>query len=282
MNIILENKSMIASVSADGAELQSFKSRIGRELIWNADPKYWGRHAPVLFPIVGRLKNDTYSYKGNDYQLSRHGFARDMKFVVEKQTSDSVVFSLSESDETIKKYPFRFELKTTYRLVENTLNIEYTVSNNGDVTMPFSIGAHPAFATSGNFESYSVLFDRNELISNTITNDLLTYKTYKINAENGHLKLKYSLFENDAIVLKNQNIQSVELAEYKKSFAKISFNNFPTLGIWTVKQAPFICIEPWHGHADTPSASGNILEKTDNMNLNPGAVFNCGYSIESL
>lgn len=282
MNITIKNNTLTAIISAKGAELISLKSD-KREFIWEGNPEFWGKHSPVLFPIVGTLKDNSYNYLGDKYSLSRHGFARDMVFDVKEQSGNSVVFSLQSSEETLKNYPFAFELQLIYTLESDQLTLQYKVINNDKKEMPFSIGAHPAFALPKDFNTYSLSFEEDTNLQYfLLENDLLSDQTAELNLSENKLHLHYSLFENDALVFKELQSKAITINENEQPLLKIIFHDFPNLGIWTKADAPFICIEPWFGYSDTPKNSGAILEKEGVIILESGEVFQCQFSIQPL
>ncbi len=280
MNVTITNGTLTAKINPKGAELVSLKDS-KREYIWEGDPEHWGKHSPVLFPIVGTLKNNTYLYQGKVHALPRHGFARDNVFSVKEHNENSAVFLLVPNNETKRVYPFDFELELHYKLEGNTLSIEYKVTNTGDASMPFSIGAHPAFALPNKFSSYSLKFEKQEqLVSTQLENDLLSDKTIQLPVDNGIMPLDYDLFKNDALILKELQSGAVTLLEGENPLLTVTFEKFPHLGIWTKDKAPFICIEPWQGYSDLHNASGNITEKEGIITLEPGENHNTGLSIE--
>lgn len=283
MNITIKNLNFSAVICTKGAELISFKKNNIREYIWEGNPAFWGKHSPVLFPIVGTLKNDTYIYNGKKYHLNRHGFARDREFEVIEASENQVTFSLKSDEETEKVYPFLFELQLIYTLEENNLNIAYKIINHDNAVIPFSIGAHPAFALPENFKNYSLLFEYSEaLLSHQLEDGLISDKTIEIPQEEKSILLDYTLFENDALIFKDLKSKSVTIVENSKPVLKVKFNDFKSLGLWTVQKAPFICIEPWLGYSDTLKATGNILEKEEIQIVNPNQTFNCSFDIEIL
>jgi len=284
MNIQLENKNFSISINTKGAELNSFKNQlVKKEYIWEGNPEFWGKHSPILFPIVGALKNDSYYYNDKKYNLSRHGFARDFEFDIIEKTDLSVTFSLKENDETLQNYPFQFELQIKYVLTENKLVIIYHIRNNSKTKMPFNIGAHPAFALPKNFTNYSLEFEKQEeLITHELENNLFSGATRTIAHEKANLPLNYSLFEKDALVFKTLESKSVKILENGNPFLKVDYEDFSSLGIWTVKNAPFICIEPWIGFADSSTSNGKLFEKTDIKVLNQNSNFQISFSIEIL
>jgi galactose mutarotase-like enzyme len=264
-----------------GAELCSLKNNTKTEFIWEGNPEFWGKHSPILFPIVGTLKNNSFFYDNQEYKLTRHGFAREMEFELVEKGNNYATFSLKSSLETLILYPFKFELQITYRLEEMVLSIEYKVLNKSETRIPFSIGAHPAFALVGNFENYSIEFEQEEPLKYfALENDLISNKTKKLATSNRQVSLNYSLFENDALVFKSIVSKSLAILKDSKPILKINFEDFPSLGIWTKKNASFICIEPWFGYSDTETNFGNILEKEGILVLEYNETFNSKFSIK--
>lgn len=259
--ITIFNKKIKATINSKGAELFSLHDG-KREYIWEGNPKFWGKHSPILFPIVGTLKNNSYLYNGESYKLSRHGFARDLEFQVLSKTSDGVRFTLVSDKKTFIDYPFDFVLQIEYQLFDAELKIKYQVINNGNKKLPFSIGGHPAFALPKKFEDYSLEFETDETINRYILkDDLISNEVETVILENKKLPLTYSLFQKDALIIKQMHSKEIELLENNIPFLKFSFADFPNFGIWTKDRAPFICLEPWVGFSDTSESTGNFFEK---------------------
>ncbi|SFE94719.1 aldose 1-epimerase family protein [Flavobacterium xueshanense] len=283
MTTIIKNSILTAEIKHFGAELISLKTNLNKEYIWEGNPEFWGKHSPVLFPIVGTLKNNLFHFNGMEYNLSRHGFARDMEFELIDVTENSAVFSIQSSGETVKMYPFEFELQIIYTLHENNLSITYKVINNGKTAMPFSIGAHPAFALPNQFENYAVAFEKEESLEYyLLENDLISNKTKKLEVHNKQVPLAYELFEDDALIFKTIKSKSLTILENENPILRVHFEDFPNLGIWTKMKAPFICIEPWFGYSDTTENSGNLFEKEGIQILESNATFHSKFSIEIL
>jgi galactose mutarotase-like enzyme len=279
----ISNSNLTAQINHFGAELFSLKNRENKEYIWEGNPEFWGKHSPILFPIVGTLKNNSFHYKESEYHLSRHGFARDMKFELIEKLEKSATFSLTSSEESRKVYPFNFELQICYSLEENKLNIDYKVINKNDETMPFSIGAHPAFALPKPFEDYTLAFENTEILTNyMLENDLLSDNFSTIEMIDNQVPLNYSLFEKDALIFKKLDSKSITILENQNPLLRVRFDNFPNLGIWTKSNAPFLCIEPWLGYSDTVHSTGNILEKEGIQLLKAKKSLECNFSIEIL
>ncbi|KOS05490.1 aldose epimerase [Flavobacterium akiainvivens] len=281
-NITLSNGILTATINPKGAELNSLKNN-NTEYIWEGNAKYWGKHSPVLFPIVGTLKNNSYLYNGQPYALSRHGFARDNVFTVKGQNENSVTFSLSSNEETKKVYPFDFELQLVYTLNQKSLEIKYNVINKGAEPLPFSIGAHPAFALPGNFESYSLVFEKEEPLASTqLENDLIGNTSIEIATNGNVLPLNYGLFANDALIFKTLTSNAITIAKDNEPVLKVNFTDFPHLGIWTKEDAPFICIEPWQGYSDATNSNGIFKEKEGIIILPENETFTAAFTIEIL
>lgn len=282
MEITISNSKLSATINYIGAELTSLKANLtNREYIWEGNNVYWGKHAPLLFPIVGTLKNNTYSYKNVTYNLNRHGFARDQQFELISHKRNEAVFSLKSNEHTFKIYPFLFELEVVYILIKSELYVTYKVKNLDSGSLPFSIGGHPAFALNKKIEAYALRFEfQEELISYQLENDLLSDKTNVINLKEGTLPLTYSLFKNDALIFKEIKSKQIQILENKIPILNFKYANFPSLGLWTKQDAPFICLEPWAGYSDTFYTNGNILEKEGIQILSGNSVTAFKFSIE--
>ncbi|CAC9973502.1 aldose 1-epimerase family protein [Flavobacterium panici] len=281
MSTTISNSTLKASIKNAGAELFSLKDNQNKEYIWEGNPDFWGKHSPILFPIVGTLKNNTYTIDKKEYQLPRHGFARDMEFQLIEKTGNSAVFSLESNAETLKKYPFEFELQLIYTLENTTLNIEYVVINKSESKMPFSIGAHPAIALPEKFENYAFKFEKAESLKyNLLENDLISNKTETLKTTENVVPLNYKLFENDALVFKTLESNSLTILENSKPYVQVEFEDFPSLGIWTKDQAPFVCIEPWFGYSDTADNSGDLFKKEGILILDVDQSFHSKFSIK--
>jgi len=274
----LQNNILSIAVSSMGAELQSIIHKdFGLEYMWSGDPKFWGKKSPVLFPVVGVLKNNNYQYKGKSYQLGRHGFARNMEFEVTEQNKDSITFRLNSNEETFTNYPFQFSFFVKYSLDNNRLNVTYIVRNTGKEEMLFSVGGHPAFKVplidETTFEDYFLEFnhlknaDRWPISKDGLIEDV----TIPVIEHTDKLPLKKSLFYEDALVFKHLVSKIIFILSHKTSHGiKLIFNGFPYLGIWSAKDADFVCIEPWCGIADSINATGNLADK-DGINILPPA-----------
>jgi galactose mutarotase-like enzyme len=283
--IEISNQYLSAGFTQKGGELRSLKTREkNTEMMWQADANWWNRTAPVLFPFVGKCKNNEYHYNGNTFSMSQHGFARDMDFEVVNLQSDSVVFQLRASDQTMQNYPFEFRLMLGYVLSGHRLQCSYYLQNTGHQNLFFSIGAHPGFRLFGSgLSEYSLTFnDISALNRWLLTDGLLNFETKELKLTSNKLHLSSSLFDDDAIVLKNTSISEVLLQHHHSQHSiKMSWGEFPFLGIWSKKQCEsFICIEPWCGIADSINGQSDISLKEGIEMLTPMQRFNRSYTIE--
>lgn len=281
--ITLSNSQISVAIKTLGAELCSIKNKLNREFMWEGNPNFWGKHSPVLFPIVGTLKNNTFYHNDTKYTLTRHGFARDMEFELIEKTEDSATFSIQSNSATLPNYPFEFELQIQYTLINTTVEIDYKVVNKDNSEIPFSIGAHPAFALPSSFEDYNLDFEKVEPLEYTLLeNDLVSQQTEKIHTDTNRVPLTYELFKRDALIFKKLQSNSLTIIEEEKPILKVHFQDFPSLGIWTKVGAPFIFLEPWFGYSDTTESNGNLFEKEGVIVLEANAKFQAKFSIEIL
>jgi galactose mutarotase-like enzyme len=282
----IENEFLKISAKDSGAELISIKNKKNNlEYLWQGDPQFWGRRAPVLFPIVGKLKGNKYKAEGNSFELPQHGFARDAYFDISEKQDGFLTFTLKSNAETLKVYPYKFELDIKYKLIRNKIEISYEVKNKDDKKIWFSIGAHPAFNCPIDpklkFGDYFLEFETEENADKYLLEDgLLNGKKEKLLNKEKKIQLTDKTFLNDAIIFKNLKSTALSLKS-NSSPASLNFNfkGFPFLGIWS-KPGPFVCIEPWFGHADMVDFSGDLKDKEGIQGLDKGASFSCSYSVE--
>jgi galactose mutarotase-like enzyme len=290
MTYHLENDQCRVGINAHGAELSSLirKDLDQLEYIWQADPAVWGRHAPVLFPIVGRLPNDTYYHQGQAYKLPQHGFARDQAFTLVQQTPTSLTLRLTDDDASRAVYPFAFELDIEYRLRDTTLQVIWRVRNpDAAQELLFSIGAHPGFRCpllpNEQFEDYLFRFDNPVQFERYLLDGgLLSGETEPVLSQPAtELPLTYELFSQDALVLKHYDFTQLTLASRRSlRSVRMQFNGFPYLGLWTKGPgAPFVCIEPWQGIAGSVGEPVELSDKEGILTLTPGRAFEASYSI---
>ena len=256
------------------------------EYIWQADPAFWAKSSPVLFPVVGQLKGNTYYYQNTPYSLPRHGFAREMDFALETSGSDHATFLLTDSEETRKKYPFEFKLRISYTLKEGSLAVSYSVTNPSEREILFSLGAHPAFnvpLVSGTpYDDHYLLFSHPEKTArwNISPEGLIETSAEPLLADENQLKLSKALFERDALVFKDLQSQSISLLSNAHGHGiRFSLHGFPYFGIWAAPGADFVCLEPWAGIADSVSHNQQLTDKEGILRLPGGAKWNAGWEV---
>lgn len=274
-----------------GAELTSIKYNSkellhqGEKVLDREGKVYWKRHAPILFPIVGSLKNNTTTINGEKYQMSQHGFARDMKFDILSISEREHTYVLKFNEETLKVYPFKFELYVNYIIDDNTLKIKYKVVNLDDREMFFGIGGHPAFIIDLKNNKYRVEFEKTEekIRFYQLDNGLISYKNNYINesliSNKKCIEIKKDTFSHDAIIMSGLSSKKVRLIENEKCKLEFDFSGFKYLALWSKKDAPFLCIEPWYTTADYTDSDQIFEKKKDNIKLGARETFECEYKI---
>jgi galactose mutarotase-like enzyme len=283
---ILQNDSLKLAVNLQGAELTSVRDlKDDTEYLWQADPSFWGRHAPVLFPIVGRLKDDQFQHRGQAYHLTQHGFARDLPFVPQQAPEGSLTYRLQATPETKQRYPFDFQLDITYTLEGRDLRVAYEVSNLGAEPMPFSIGAHPAFrcplVAGERFEDYDFVLAQAETVDrHLLAGGLYTGEVERVLPQGDHLPLEGELFQRDALVFHDLASEWVALRSRQSGReVRMYIAGFPYFGLWTKPGAPFVCLEPWQGLADYQRASGHLSDKVGIILLMPEQTHRASYRV---
>jgi galactose mutarotase-like enzyme len=270
---ILENDFLKVEIQSKGAELNSIYSKKYKlEYLWNGDPAIWGKKSPVLFPVVGRLKDDKYYFEDKSYSLNRHGFARESEFAITEQTADRVKLSLNSNEETLKEFPFSFTFNIIYALLEDTVHVTYEVINRGDDIMYFSVGGHPAFKLpfedGVTYNDYYLEFEKEESAERWPISPEGLIDLFPVRFLVGkRLSLSKELFYKDAVVFKHLKSSKLSLKSDKASHGiDFTFKGFPYLGIWAAKNADFVCIEPWCGIADSVNTTQQLKEK-EGMNM---------------
>lgn len=260
--IVLSNEFLNAVFSKKGAELVSLV-KDEKEKIWNGDESVWDSHAPVLFPICGGLKDNKYVYGGREYTVPKHGYVRFADFDVESRDDTCVVFLHRSSEETLKQYPFEYELRVIYKLEGTELKVEYNIKNLSEDEMYFSVGSHEGFYCPGGIENYSIVFEKEEnLNSHIVSGNTLDYKTMPIGENVIALPLKYEYFDIDALVFTTLKSKKVFLHNrITEEKIEVKFDDCSCFLLWTVPGAEFICIEPWCGCPDFVDSDNDFTHK---------------------
>ncbi len=278
MNIPLSNASLTAAVRTRGGELVSLRDQAGAEYIWQGDPAFWSGQNPILFPIVGSLRDGKVGINGRTYEMGRHGFARQSEFTLTDQASDFAVLELRESPETLSRFPFPFTLRVRHQLLENGFSTAFSVENPGETPLPFCIGAHTAIRCpllpGERFEDYELVFDQPEDADSLLLNaqGLIRGGGKEPMLHSGKVTLDYEVFRRlDTIIFQGLRSQRVSL-RHKDTGRGVSldFREFPMIAFWTKSGAPFLCMEPWHGCAAYTGESGRFQDKPHVITLAPG------------
>lgn len=282
----LSNGQITLTVKHKGAEITSIKAADGMEFLWQPQGSiYWQRQAPLLFPIVGKLKEGQYLINGVKYPMTQHGCVREKDFDLIGKTNTQLIYWLRDDTETQKQYPFRFELRVIYTLIENRLSIRYLVKNIDTIPMLFTIGGHPAFKCpmrEGDiFNDYYLEFEETENAERTyLEAGLISEKKATIMDNTNKLPLHIDLFREDALVIQNLKSRKVTLKSHKHDRSlTLDYKGFPYLGIWTQPGAPFVCLEPWMGLADATNTTGDMKDKIGIISIEPQKKWECEYSI---
>ncbi len=255
-----------AEIDLLGAQLTKLCK--GQEnILWGRDAAVWKESAPLLFPICGRLRENTYFYNGNSYTLSPHGFAKDMLFTPSQKTEDCVTLTLTDTPQTQKAYPFAFAFAVKYKLTDKGLSVTFTVTNHSENKLPFSLGGHWGFALKERIESYGLVFDKPlKLYREVLDGAYISGKQEELTVYGNRLPLSYHICDNDTYVLANAP-PACTLFYGDKEVVRLEYPDSPHLLIWTLPDARFVCIEPWNGMPDGKT-SGDILQK-DSIHVLP-------------
>lgn len=274
---ILKNDILEIKINEHGAELSSILGvKSGKEYLWHGDKAFWGRRSPVLFPVVGKYRDLKSVYGGKEYSLPQHGFARDCDFTLIGKTENSVSFEFTENEDTLQKYPFNFRLVCSFELDRNKIRVKWSVTNTNDTEMYFSIGAHPAFNCE---KGKTVLSMNGKDIKYSVLNSEGLYLPEKYPVESSFV-LTEDIFDRDALIIENSEVTSVSLSDGEKEFLSVNFTA-PLFGIWSPvkKNAPFVCIEPWYGRADSADFDCDLTKREWGNALSPKEVFEKEYEI---
>ncbi|MBQ0824809.1 aldose 1-epimerase family protein [Microvirga terrae] len=277
MSATIASPYLRAQVSDRGAELVRLQDEQGRDLLWDGDPAFWTGRSPLLFPIVGRVRNDRIQVDGSDYELPKHGFARGSQFELKESEASRCRFRLCSDEATLRQYPFPFQLDVSYKIDGTTLTVTASVTNSGSAAMPVSLGFHPAFRWPLPFgaprEAHAVRFEYEETAPiRRPVDGLISRKAEMSPVRDGILLLNDNLFETDALVFDQLESRSVVYGAPRGGSIRVDFPGMPHLGIWTKPGAGFICIEPWQGHADPEGFDGELSAKPGIVLVQPGGT----------
>lgn len=287
MKTLIENEHLLVRSETAGAQLLGITAKAdGAEYLWHGDPKYWGRTAPILFPTVGTSAGGI-RVGGQSYPIKQHGFARDSEFKLTAVSPTSVTYTLTDSENTRRVYPFAFALDISYTLQGNVLTVGHRVTNSGGVDLWFQLGAHPAFLCPLDqcfaLDQYQVRFDRVQTLSQRFLNPqtgLVDDRSQVVLEDSDTIALTEHTFDDGALILEDMAGEAVTLAAPGgHRSVTVRFPGWPMLGLWAPPGAPFVCIEPWFGRADDDGFSGDISEKHGVRKLAAGETFDAAYEI---
>lgn len=277
----IKTDELTVSVETLGAEIKSIRNKKGNEFMWEGDPAVWSGTAPIMFPICSGLVNDTYTYRGKEYKLTKHGFAKMSEFEIESESESEITMLLRSNSDTLAVYPFEFEFRVNLKVEKGTLLVKYIVKNLNDDTMYFSVGAHEAYATPEGIEEYDVVFDKKEtLVANELDGNLLLDKTQTVLTDSTVFPLEDKYFAEDALVFLEHNSDACTLVHRGGTRrVRIEFPGFDHLLIWHKYGAKYICIEPWNGITQRTDSDGTIENKYSIRKLAPGAEYGITHTI---
>ena len=292
MLVTLKSKAAIVEIDTFGAEVQSFQDVLGIEYLWQGDGAYWHGRAPMLFPMVGGLRNGKAIVDGKEVSMKRHGFARISEFSLVMNTDTMAVFSLKPNEEIRRVYPYDFELRITYRLEDATLSKELYVVNRGQKEMPFTWGGHTAYNVpllrDEKFEDYVVEFEKEEVANCPTLQEetgliMLDKRLPLLNGEK-MFSLRHDLFYHDCLIFDELKSRKVRLyCRLSGKGVELNFEGFPYLGIWSAaNDAPFVCLEPWTGFATCTNEDDIFEHKRGMKRLKEGESFTSQYSVSIL
>lgn len=290
MRYALENDALRVEIDTHGAEIRSIRDLAeDREYMWQADPAYWGRTSPVLFPFVGSLKNKEYIYKDKHYPMGQHGFARDMEFTLKDQSGNSIWFSLRANEETLSSYPFDFELRIGYELDGRTVKVLWEVENHSQELMHFSIGAHPAFRCPVHGEQdksgYRLYFGEDSEIlcyhGNDTASGLALRESIPLKLTDNRAVITPEFFDRCTYMFEDRQTDTVGLEDPEGNRIVTLQFDAPLFALWSPegRNAPFLCIEPWYGRCDAEDFRHTIMEREYNNPLAPGYTFRADYTM---
>ena len=290
MRYVLENNTLRVEIASLGAELKSVKNKsTNQEYMWQADPQYWNRTSPILFPFVGKLKNSSYLYEGCTYTMNPHGFARDMEYQLLSKTDTTIWLKITDNEKTFENYPFSFELSIGYELTDNELKVLWEVNNNSkDTALHFSIGAHPAFNcpihgedTKAGYKLYFGGVDEIRHHGNDPVSGLSIDEDLVLPLDNHRTIMTQDFFDRCTYIIENNQTGEVGIEDIDGNRYITVLFDMPLFALWSPegRNAPFLCIEPWCGRCDNFDFNGTLSERAYNNCLEAGNTFHTSYTI---
>ncbi len=271
----IKNEILSCDINENGAEIKSLKKG-ETEYIWCSDPKFWEKSAPVLFPCIGSSKDDKYTLNGKTYPMKKHGFLIGSEFTVEEKTDSSVTLLYTHNDNTLAVYPYQFEFRAVFTLLESSLKVEYRVSNLTDDTMYFSVGAHEAYATPGGVEEYDIIFPNKEnLDAILLDGPLVIDDTMTLAKNTEYLSIYEKYFEIDTLIFRKLKSKEVTLRNRKtERSVKVEYPDCDYLAFWHEPGSEFLCIEPWTSLTANANGDYDITKKEGIISLEARSEYN--------
>lgn len=289
MEHILENDVLKVTISDHGAELVGvYDKEKACERLWDGNPDIWNRHAPILFPFIGRVKDHHYTYEGKTYEMTGHGFARDKEFELVRWDATSVTHVLRSDEETKKVYPFAFSLYVRHSIKpgkDRTISVEWRVVNDGTGEMIYSIGGHPAFRFPDGLSAtdcYLRIPDAEENLVYLLLQDgcIKLGESYELALDGDTAPITAGMFDRDAFICLGNQVNAIEILDAaKKPYVRMDCKGFPCFGIWSKPSIPFLCLEPWVGIADTAGHDGELTHKKETTTIQGGESREYWYSM---
>lgn len=278
-DLIIKNDCLEVCITTKGAQIKSVKG--DKEYMWEGNPEIWGKHAPVLFPICGTLKDGKYTYNGKEYSMQSHGFAPKMDYSVREHTEDSLSLFITDNEETLKSYPFNFDFEVKFTLNGTSLKVEYNVTNKGKDELYYSVGCHEAYACPEGIEEYYLEFDKKlDLKEYTLEGPFMSGDTKPFAKDCDIIPLTEKLFENDSTCFKNMGTYSVTLKNKQGTrMVKVDYPDFDYFIIWHIPGAPYICLEPWKGFPDYTATDGDFTKKDGIIKVEAGQISKSEHTI---
>lgn len=286
---VLTSGDLLVEVNDLGSELSRIKDlKTGREVLWNANPDVWNRHAPILFPFVGKCYDQAYTYNGKRYSMpTQHGFARDMEFQKVEESGQEVWYELQDTDATYEKYPFHFRLQVGHKVEGRTIHVMWKVVNEGEDEMYFSIGGHPGFVIPEGHSLYdfSLEFDKKDVLHYEAPGETGFEEPElagELSLNDGKVQVRPGFFKEVLTYIFDQaQVGKVDLLVNGSPYITMKCEGFPYLAVWTMEEThPFICLEPWYGRCDTKGFTGELRDKKGVVALKGHETFEAEYTIE--
>lgn len=284
MLIELTHKNLTAAIETKGAHLRRFyDAAADDEILWSGDPAVWSGVAPILFPVIGRLKDGQYQHNGKTYQMPKHGFARDMEFEVADKSAHRVLLRLCSNDDTLKIFPFDFCLEVTFELGDAGLCVGYVVRNTGSDQMYFTIGSHPAISLSKAAAPHYIEFCEPETLGvYKLVDGLIGAEPTPYLDKQQRINITPDLFKDDALIFKDIASSSLRVVSANGRMIEVTTGGAPHLGLWAMQGADYVCVEPWYSYDDGLDGGGPIKDKPGIICLEPDKSFATGYSISRI